>query len=227
MNKNIELVIPTEMQDITLGKYLALRNFAKETDNDIETSIKLISLMCDISVKDVRALKNTDFNFIIEKLTEALNSKVNYVKPPNFKIGDIEYGFIPNLDEITFGEYIDIDTFIKDENDLHKVMTVLYRPVIAQSFGMYRIAEYSGEEDYDIMLDAPMDAVNSAMVFFYHLGTELLKATTTYLERVVKEDSVSQKVLEKNGVGIPHFTDSQAEMFKSLTPQHNYQFTKR
>jgi hypothetical protein len=34
-------------------------------------------------------------------------------------MGGVEYGFIPNLQEISFGEYIDLDSFLPSEQDLH------------------------------------------------------------------------------------------------------------
>ena len=30
------------------------------------------------------------------------------------KVNDIEYGFHPNLEEITLGEYADLETYLKD-----------------------------------------------------------------------------------------------------------------
>ena len=228
MNVNKEITIPTELREITLSKYLTLRKFVSDGSDDIEVSIKLISLMCDMTKDEVRGLGVGDFNSIIEMLTTTINKKSNYVKPPNFKLGEVEYGFIPNLDEMTFGEYIDLDTFIKNDEDLHKVMTVLYRPIIAQSFGKYKIAEYTGKEDYDIMLDAPMDAVNSSLVFFYTLGKDLVKATMKSLEEAMNEkDFQSSLTSELSGDGIKASMRLLMEALESSMTQPVYQFTKR
>ena len=227
MNVNKEITIPTELREITLSKYLTLRKFVSDGSDDIEVSIKLISLMCDMTKDEVRGLGVGDFNSIIEMLTTTINKKSNYVKPPNFKLGEVEYGFIPNLDEMTFGEYIDLDTFIKNDEDLHKVMTVLYRPIIAQSFGKYKIAEYTGKEDYDIMLDAPMDAVNSSLVFFYTLGKVLLKVMTKYLELENQKGSASKLTSELSGDGTKASMVLLTETLESSMKPQVFQFTKR
>lgn len=228
MSKQLEIVIPTELREITLSKYLALRDFMEGNTNDVEVSIKLIALMCDMSVRDVRGLRIEDFNGIVTQLTETLNKKTNYVKPPNFKLNDVEYGFIPNLDEMTFGEYIDLDTFIKDEKDYNKVMTILFRPITHKSFSKYSIAEYTGEEDWSIMLDAPMDAVNSAIIFFYTLGKDLLKVMENSLaEEMTEGTSASKQILEKSGVGTRASMDLLTETLENSMKLPVFKFTKR
>ena len=227
MSKNIEITIPTELREITLGKYLGLLDFMANESDDIEVSIRLIALMCDLSKDEVRTLQIDDFNFIVEQLTQTMNKKTNYVKPPNFKLGEIEYGFIPNLDEMTFGEYIDLDTFIKNDKDMHKVMTVLYRPIINQSFGRYNIADYTGKEDYSIMLDAPMDAVKTAMVFFYTLGKELLRIMMNSLQAGDNKDTVSKLTSALNGDGIKASMELLTETLESSMKPRVFQFTKR
>ena len=227
MSKNIEITIPTELREITLSKYLGLLDFMANESDDIEISIRLIALMCDLSKDEVRALQIDDFNFIVEQLTETMNKKTNYVKPPNFKLGEVEYGFIPNLDEMTFGEYIDLDTFIKNDKDMHKAMTVLYRPIVNQSFGRYNIADYTGKEDYDIMLDAPMDAVKTAMVFFYTLGKELLRIMTNSLQAGENKDTVSKLTSALNGDGINQSMELLTETLESSMKPRVFQFIKR
>ena len=228
MSVNKEITIPTELREITLSKHLALVDFINNETDDIEVSIKVISLMCNMTKDEVRGLGVGDFNDILQTLTDTINKKVNYVKPPNFKLGEVEYGFIPNLDEMTFGEYVDLDTFVKNPKDLHKVMTVLYRPIIAQSFGKYRIEKYTGKEDFDVMLDAPMDAVNSSLVFFYTLGKDLVKATMKSLEEAMNEkDFQSSLTSELSGDGIKASMRLLMEALESSMTQPVYQFTKR
>ena len=81
-----------------------------------------------------------------------------------FTVNDIEFGFIPSLDEMTFGEYVDIDTYIKDWKQMHKAMAVLYRPIEAKYDDRYNIVAYDGEET-DIMKDMPLSVCFSSIVF--------------------------------------------------------------
>ena len=90
-----------------------------------------------------------------------------------FKHNNIEYGFIPNLDEITVGEYLDIDTYQKDNNNIHRLMSILYRPITKKKGSNYQIETYSGTNKAEMMMDVPVDIYLGAMVFFCDLKNNL------------------------------------------------------
>ena len=127
----------------------------------------------------------------------------------------IDYGFIPDLENMTFGEYVDLDTFIGDYENMHKAMGVLYRPITQRYKDKYLIEEYSGD-DSDKMKDMPMDAVLSSILFFYHLGMELSKTMLNYLQEEETQTIVQQLNLEKNGDGINQFSDSLKVILQDL-----------
>ncbi len=202
--KKIEITIPNELRDITLEQYQQVSNLDLEKE---DTPVKMLSILCSVPESVILKLSVDDFNKISEIVTTTINKTAHFIS--KFEINGVKYGFIPNLDEISIGEYIDLDTFIREENDLHKVMSILYRPIIQESFGKYRIEEYKPDsEKDDIMLRAPLDAVRGSMVFFYNLGNELLKHIPQYLEEQVKDNIQFKQILDKNGVGIQVYIDS-------------------
>ena len=42
----------------------------------------------------------------------------------------VKFGFMPKLDDISLGEFIDLDKYISDWQQMHKALSVLYRPVV-------------------------------------------------------------------------------------------------
>jgi hypothetical protein len=54
----------------------------------------------------------------------------------------VEYGFIPNLDDMSFGEYVDLDTYLGDWQNIHRAMAVLYRPIREKRGERYNIVPY-------------------------------------------------------------------------------------
>ena len=89
-------------------------------------------------------------------------------KPPlvrEFTMKGKEYGFIPKLEDMSFGEYVDLDTYVGDFENIHRAMAVLYRPITQKYNDKYLIEEYEGD-DNEIMKDMPMDAVLSSIIFF-------------------------------------------------------------
>jgi heme/copper-type cytochrome/quinol oxidase subunit 1 len=122
----------------------------------------------------------------------------------------VEYGFIPNLDDMSVGEFIDIETYTKETHDLWKVMSVLYRPVThSGQNGRYEVAPYSanlvsGFKDLDC------NTAFGAMVFFWSLGIDLLNSIQKYLE--VEMEPQMKTALPKNGDGLEWSIDSLTEI---------------
>lgn len=220
--KRYEITIPTEPSEITLGQYLLLRNISEE---DEFGELKMISVLCDVEMDVVNKLSVDDFNSISETLAITINKQTK--ERARFKIGDVEYGFIPNLDDITIGEYIDLDNFIRDEKNLHKVMSILYRPITEDKFGKYRIKEYNSDEiDFDIMYDCPYDVVQNSLVFFYNLGNELLNHIPTYLTEQLDKNTVLRQTLEQSGVGIQVYIDSLTNSLIESKKSHEKMYTR-
>ena len=74
---------------------------------------------------------------------------------------------MPNLDKISIGEYIDIESNVSGFKNMHKAMAVLYRPVTKKHKDKYQIEEYSGSQEYSEALKyMPLNAALGAMVFF-------------------------------------------------------------
>jgi hypothetical protein len=101
------------------------------------------------------------------------------------EINGVEYGFHPDLDSISLGEYADIEQFIKNgiDKQLPELMSVLYRPVKLKKNDIYIIDAYDGDirlraEEMKLM---SAEQVQSALVFFYTLGKVLSEIMPLYL----------------------------------------------
>jgi hypothetical protein len=228
MGKRIEIEVPTSLEDITLGQYqhylkILDQNEGKEANDFINK--KLVEIFCNINLNEVDSIPVVDFNRILEVLEKAFKEKFSLIR--HFELGEVEMGFIPKLDDMSLGEYVDIEASITDWQNIHKAMGVLYRPVNFKSKDKYTIAPYKPNEDIQQwMKEMPLSAVMSCMVFFYDLGTELSRASLAYLEMEMNKDKTSQlkEALEESGVGISQFMDSLKETSQSLTKLQKNQF---
>lgn len=218
----IQIEVPTSLEDITLGQYQRYMKIVDQNESDEASDFvnkKLVEIFCNINLNEVDAIPVVDFNRILEILSEAFKEKFSLIR--HFELGGVEMGFIPKLDDMSLGEYVDIEATISDWQNIHKAMSVLYRPVNAKMKDKYTIAPYKPSEDLQQwMKEMPLSAVMSCMVFFYDLGKELSTASLAYLEKVMKKEesnSQLQEALEKSGVGINQFMDSLKETSQSLT----------
>ena len=159
---NVKIKIPTSLKDITLRQY---KKFLKIQENEKDLNFlnaKMIEIFCNIELGNVMLLKVQDSNEITTILTDLFEEKPKLVT--DFQIGKVKYGFHPELDDLTLGEYIDLDTFIGDWDNIEKAMNVLYRPILAKIKDKYSIEEYKLGKEVEL-LDMPMDAVISSVFF--------------------------------------------------------------
>lgn len=220
----LQITIPTSLNEITLAKYQKFLQIAKENPEGDFLQHKMVEIFCGIDLKNAAKISYKDVNEITNNLSNLFTQK--YELKRTFKLGDTEFGFIPNLDDITFGEYSDLDKYITDWDMMHNAMAVLYRPITKKLKDKYQIEEYNGSYTYaEAMKFAPVDVVLGAVVFFYNLGNELLKSTVAYLENNKEfQNIVNNHNLEVNGVGIHHSMLLLKEMLEDLTTFPNLNF---
>lgn len=208
----VDIEIPESLNEVTLDQYQRYLKIQENNDDEKFLAVKMIEIFCGIRGDHVLLMRATDINSIVQILTEMLNDKPKLIH--TFKMKGTQYGFIPKLDDMSFGEYIDLDTFIGDWENMHRAMNVLYRPVVNQYGDKYNIQDY----DVDIaerLKDMPMSAVLGSIVFFYNLGMDLSKAMLNYLTE--EEMGLAQHLIsDENGGGINHFTHSLREILDDL-----------
>jgi len=199
----LDITIPTDLSEITLRQYKHFLKIQKSQDDENFLSAKIIEIFCKVKLEDVMQIKFNDSEYIVNTLTEMFEQKPNLVT--KFKLNNKEYGFHPQLDDLTLGEYIDLDTFIGDWENIEKAMAVLYRPVVNKLKDKYTIEEYKVGKDQDI-LDMPMDAVLSSIFFLWNLGIDLSKTMMNYLDKEETQALTQFLNSQPNGDGITQFT---------------------
>jgi hypothetical protein len=222
-----EISIPTELKEIKLAQYQAFLKIAKDNEDSEFLHQKMVQTFCGIDLKEVAEIRYKDVVEITNSLGKMFDVK-NHKFINRFKMGGVEFGFIPNLDDMTFGEYTDLDTYITDWDNMHKAMAVLYRPIKKNGLnGTYEIEKYNGSITYsDVMKHAPLDVVFGANVFFYTLGNELLKSTLTYLENNQEIQTIlHQRNSDKDGDGIVQSMLLLKETLSNLIELPSYQLT--
>lgn len=214
----IKISVPTKLSDITLRQYRKYENIIKANEDDENSerfvNLKMVEVFCGITYEQASGMLLNDFTDIVSTLYAMLQETPKLVT--RFKIGAVEFGFIPSLEDITFGEYIDLDTYINDMDNIEKAMAVLYRPIQYSKGDRYTILPYEGDLMYETMLETPMDAVVSSTLFFYNLGIDLSSVMMNYSQGTEKAQQRQSQDLEKSGGGINHYTHSLKEILDEL-----------
>jgi hypothetical protein len=218
----LELFIPTHLNEIKLAQYQKFLKIAEQNEDSEFLHQKMVQYFCGVDLRDIANIKHKQVMEITASINEMF--KVSHKLIPRFKMGGVEFGFIPNLDEMTQGEFVDLDTYISDWQEMHKAMAVLFRPITKTINDKYQIEEYNGSITYsEVMKHAPLDVVLGATVFFYHLGNELMKSTLIYLEENPQIQSLMNKHNSENGGDGIHLSMlSLREMLDDLVKYQNF-----
>ena len=215
----VTLKIPENLKEITLGQYQKYLKIEKENKDETFVAQKMIEIFCNTRLDYVMKMRWKDVNEIVTDLGVMFEEDQKLQK--QFTLNGTNYGFIPNLDEISFGEFVDLDTYLSDWDQMHKAMQVLYRPVDISVRGRYNITEYKAIVD-DTMKEMPLAYALGAVFFLLNLGKELSQTMMDYLQRgVLKEHTPLKEGLIENGVGIHHFTKQLKEMLGDLNISQN------
>ena len=196
------------MQDITLNQY---QRFMKECGDESLSediiALKMLEIFCGVPVSDSYKLRMSDVYNVCDGINKALKETPSLIN--RWKYLDQEFGFIPQLDDMTFGEYVDLDKYIKDWDNMHKAMAVLYRPVLTSVNGKYDIEEYKGDSYWELMKQMPLNVVMSSMLFFWTLENDLVKVMIRSLKPEEKATYLKKRRSMLDTVGITQFGDLQ------------------
>lgn len=211
----VNLRIPTSLNEITLAQY---QEFAKlEADlgktKDTAIQLKLVEIFCKVPEVVVRNMKATDIAEICEIINTMFDTEHQLIN--RFRLKGIDYGFIPELDDMSFGEYMDLDTFISDNDNLHRAVNVLFRPIEYKRGNRYKIKDYNPDTS-ETAKDFPLDAVLGAIVFFYSLGKDLSMVMLNSLD-IKNEKALAQHLISHpSGDGLTHSMQSLKAILQDL-----------
>ena len=196
MNNGFNLSIPKSLRGVKLHqwvKFMEIHEKNKDNESSEFLDKKMIEILCGVTLKDLALIPIASFDTVLAHLYDVLNTEVDLVNTFKMKGSDgveVEFGIIPNLDKMTYGEWEDLENYIFDQKNLHRAMAVLYRPIHPSYEGResYRISSYEGTAAYsEILKDMPLDIAMGAKVFFWTLGKKLSILMTNYFQREAQE----------------------------------------
>ena len=184
--KEVKLTIPNEWSDITIGIYQEYVKIQQGKSNEKNKVIRSLALLCNTSPFVVKKMAYTDLldiMNIIKGMIDTEPKEEDFVKV--FTFSDIEFGFVPNLNKLTTGEYIDLESYCKNPiENLHIIMSILYRKVTNKVNDRYAIEPYNPDEfKEELFKECPMNIALSSLGFFLTLGERLAMTSLRYLEK--------------------------------------------
>lgn len=174
LGKEVKVILPESARELTIEQY---QKFLKVEGDQTFTLLKALEIFANIPLKVAHAMRADDVLAIANDILTMVSVEHPLTRRLSFRGQD--YGFVPNLEEMSFGEYIDLDTYLSDMQMLHKTVGVLYRPITQEKGDYYEVEPYNGTDGFS---DFPLDVALGATLFFYRLSNKLLKSTQTSSE---------------------------------------------
>lgn len=178
------------IKELTISDYYEIEPLLKL--DDIESKFKIISGLSKAQVKELKKIDYSDWNLLwatLEKIISLYFSENIGEIIDEFEYNGVQYGLV-KMDKVTIGEFADLDILVNQENsknNLHKILAILYRPIVSRGLFRKKILEYEKidfEEQSDLFKDLPLKYVKSSLSFFLLLGSRSL---TNTLDSLVKE----------------------------------------
>jgi len=212
----MKVIVPESLKDITLGQYQRYQielDASKNRPDQLEyLNIKKIEVFCNLSQSEVYNIQLGDVYSISEKIDLILEEQPQRVE--KFTLNGIKFGFVPELDKLSYGEFLDLNSNISEWETMQIAMGVIYRPIKNEVAGLYNVEEYKGDKYHKILKDMPLDAVIGSMVFFWNLGLDCVSCITKSLE--MEEMLENQLNLVDSGIGIRQSMNLLEETLQSM-----------
>ena len=215
MKQNLKITIPTEWKDITLGKWLLIQKDLDAYKDEPDAQLHLlIHHFTGIELDDILRMDGTSYNTLKEKIT-------NFQSPDDLElvrfvtIDGVEYGFEPNLANISYGAYVDITQYesVTIDKNWAKIMSILFRPVKKKMGELYEIEPYNGIVDEEKWLSVTMDVHYGALFFFLHTSMDLMQGILNSLTETELPPNI-KSILEKSGKVMHQYTNLQMGISK-------------
>ena len=210
----MKLELPLSYEDITIGQLL------KHGTREL-TDIEKVQVYAGISFDEVKTMP-------IKLIQEGARHIDSILSCPTtkhhkvIKVKGVDYGFIPNWEDFTTGEYIDSEEYTKNiERYAHKLMAVMYRPITKRYGDAYEIEPYKGTRDADKFKDVSASYLNGMLVFFWTTRRELAINSVRSLDKEMR--AMTRKALQESGDGITPSSSWLKRTFSRLKRSHTNQ----
>ena len=163
--------MPLSWGEVSIKQYQDLMMLIDNEKNELDTKIRTIAILtgCELSLLSKASVAN--LNKVHKRLGQLTAKLPSKTFRRVIEIEGVEYGFIPDMNDLTFGEFVDIDTWLQSGYaNLIDILTVLYRPVLKRKGEKYNIAEYEASSRVErakvFSRSMSVDCVYGAIVVF-------------------------------------------------------------
>lgn len=212
----ITIRYPEDWSKISYKSFMQYHNAVKPYEGTEKENSKILEsgalYFCNVPAEYLYKLPAEKLNKIEDCLFNLLSTAKKLPLVNQFEIYGVKYGFVPNLDDISYGEYLDLVNYTSKDlyENIPITLSILYRPIKYELGKSYTIAPYSGTNNESIEMlreTLTMDVVFGSIAFFLTLYQDLLTGILRYSKQILKEKGETEILaqvedLERSGIDI-------------------------
>lgn len=157
-------------ETLTLRQFIELNDI--QGNNNLSKIEKELKMLCCIEQRDESeflSMKYRDLLTLVHERTLFLNNPPEFKPVDEIEVRGVRFKFVHEVDKLTAGQFIDIDSFRGDMNNLHKAAAVFFLPYRGNKLLKY--GEMNFNEVGEILLDAKFVEIQGCLLFFCELLT--------------------------------------------------------
>lgn len=187
----MKLYIPVSADQITLKRFVDYHT----SSDDVER----VMIAVNKSREYCEGLKAETVQTVVDLFeTACITGKDTH--SPTVTIQGVKLGFIPDINNMTFREHVDLDQLSKsiwltngqtDYKNLAQLMAILYRPITEQVGDYYNLVKYDSSKVKNYMKainGLTMDRVQGGLLFFSSIAAELVNNSLESLDAMLTRE---------------------------------------
>jgi hypothetical protein len=146
-----------EGQEYFLPDIMSIEHYVKiykvkDLFKDDYFTAKLVSIVSNAPINDLLEGGFEEVSFLANSVAALMPTTESIKFEDRFTLDGIEYGIFPNWKDLTFAEYIDLDSISTKKpqdllDNLHILAAIMYRPIVSEvSRHNYQIEQYDVDE---------------------------------------------------------------------------------
>jgi hypothetical protein len=184
------------IEKITLEKWYKLQDMV--IDDEMDTKVNVLAMLFDTSVSTVMKLTPTEIDAVwgivfVKFLTWDKEAPFQNTLVFN----GVSYGFV-ELDKISVAEFSGLEIYSKRPKMLHKMLSILYRPIKGITLkGNRKIEKFDNEkcsEREDLFLQTDIRIVFGAVNFFLNFTGQSIAHTLDSLLSMTKQQEMQKEL---------------------------------
>ena len=203
-------------KEYKIEEYLTIENYVKifkvkDLFEDNYLKAKVINLLTDCPMNDLLESENHYIDFLATSIF-AMVPRPPFVLTDRFELDGVHYGYLPSYKEITFAEFVDLDTLLTKKPDeimemSHIIAAIMYRPIISEkSKHNFKIEKYNQDtlEERAQLFKKKLDVryLLGGQFFFINFVNNSSNFTRLSLKQRIKMEWIVLKFLIRNWKGI-------------------------